>query len=336
MKRLVMQRLLAWKKNASRKPLLIKGVRQVGKTYILKEFGQVHFGKVHYVNFEKSSKASAIFEKDLDPKRIINELSFFLQEQINISEDLVIFDEIQACPRALTSLKYFEEDMGELAVCAAGSLLGIYLGPLSFPVGKVDMITLRPMCFEEFLMACDEQQLLEIIQNFSEDKAIPMMAHERLWQMLKYYFVVGGLPEAVKTFCDYNKELFLAFKKVREKQDLLVVAYFVDMAKHSGKVNAMHLDRVFKSVPLQLEKARDQTVGRYRFRGVIPGISHSERLANVIDWLENAGLVIKIPIVNQGFLPFKGHSKENIFKLMLFDVGILGSMIGLSPQRFGL
>jgi len=332
MKRLYMAKLKAWKSKSKRKPLLLKGVRQVGKTYLLKKFGKECFPKFHYLNFEKMPNLKEIFEKDLDPKRIIDELSFFLNESINIQKDFVIFDEIQECPKALTSLKYFNEDLPELCLCGAGSLLGIHLSPLSFPVGKVDFLTLRPMNFEEFLIACEDYKAIEFINDFKEKKEIPSIVHKHLWKMLKYYFVVGGLPEAVETFCKYKDDLYLAFNRVREKQDALVIAYFADIAKHSGKVNAMHIERIFNSVPMQLEKSHEKSSSRFRFKGVVPGISHYQRLADAIDWLEAAGLVLKISIVNQATLPLKAYGKDSLFKLFLFDIGILGALVGLSPS----
>lgn len=180
MNRLMMRRLLAWKQDKARKPLLIKGARQVGKTYLLKEFGKQHFPKFHYFNFEKQPNLAKIFEQDLDPKRILQELSFFIGESIHTAEDLIIFDEIQETPKALTSLKYFQEECPELYLCAAGSLLGLHLSPTSFPVGKVTYETLRPMSFEEFLIATNDKAL-SFLQSLSQKSRIPDVVHEHLW-----------------------------------------------------------------------------------------------------------------------------------------------------------
>jgi len=188
----MMQKLIKWKKEKNRKPLILKGVRQAGKTYLLKELGKNHFKKCHYFNFKKEPELSKIFEKDLVPKRILRDLSFRIDAPINIGSDFVIFDEIQESPKALTSLKYFQEDCSELHLCGAGSLLGLHLNSGSFPLGKVTFETLRPMNFEEFLMS-------------TQDKALPYFrklgsgntsegVHEHLWEQLKRYFVVGGLP----------------------------------------------------------------------------------------------------------------------------------------------
>lgn len=326
-----MGRLLKWKNEKPRKPLLLKGVRQVGKTHLLKEFGRLHFPQFHYFNFEKQPDLAKIFEPDLNPERILNELSFYLNRPINVGTDLVIFDEIQELPKALTSLKYFQEDCPELHLCGAGSLLGLHLSPSSFPVGKVTFETLRPMSFEEFLIASADKSL-PIIQKLTSKDKIPEILHDHLWEQLKRYFVVGGLPEVVLTYCENKDNLFEAFSLVRKKQDDLLNTYYADIAKHAGKINAMHIDRVFKSVPAQLQQVQDGSIARFKFKGVVPGVTHYDRLAGAIDWLEAAGLVIKVHIVNTGYFPFKGYAKENFFKLLLFDVGMLSSMSGLPPK----
>jgi len=331
MQRKMMDRLLQWKQEKHRKPLLLKGVRQVGKTHLIKEFGRHHFPQFHYFNFEKQPVLAKIFETDLDPQRILNELSLYLDRPINRDTDLIIFDEIQELPKALTSLKYFQEECPQLYLIGAGSLLGLHLSPGSFPVGKVTFETLRPMSFEEFLMA-NHDKSLPILQKLSLDSKIPEILHEHLLEQLKRYFVVGGLPEVVATYCEHKDDLFKAFSLVRKKQEDLLNSYYADIAKHSGKVNAMHIDRVFRSVPDQLSQVQDGSIGRFKFRGIVPGVSHYDRLAGAIDWLEATGMIIKVHIVNTGHLPFKGYSKENFFKLLLFDVGILGNMSGLPPK----
>lgn len=333
MKRLMMQALVDWKGGGDRKPLLLKGVRQVGKTYLLKEFGKLHFPKTHYFNFEKQPALAKIFEPDLVPGRILNELSFLLDCPINKDKDLVIFDEIQEVPKALTSLKYFTEDCPKLHLCGAGSLLGIHLNAGSFPVGKVTFQTLRPMSFEEFLLADGDEKSFQMIQQSTLEGGISDIVHQHLWDQLKRYFIVGGMPEVVSFYCRHHKEdLFEALSSVRKKQDDLVRAYYADIAKHSGKINAMHIARVFNAVVSQLNQVQDSNTARFKFKGVVPGISHYDRLAGAIDWLEAAGLVLKIPVINTAQLPFKGYVKENIFKLFLVDVGILGSISNLSPK----
>jgi len=221
MKRLIMEDLLGWRGEKARKPLIIRGVRQCGKTYILKEFGRQYFSRCHYFNFEITPQLSKIFDSDLVPARILNELSFLAGQPIDIENELLIFDEIQACPNALTSLKYFQEAYKQLYLCAAGSLLGIHLGPVSFPVGKVTLMTLHPMNFEEFLMADGDERSLEVMCNLKLNGAISEIIHEHLWGQLKRYFVVGGMPEAVAAYCERKSTLIEAFKKAREIQSQL-------------------------------------------------------------------------------------------------------------------
>lgn len=331
MQRLMMDKLITWKKSANRKPLILRGVRQVGKTYLLKKFGKNYFQNCHYFNFEREPGLSKIFEQDLVPKRILTELSFHVNSPINIGEDFVIFDEIQESAKVLTSLKYFQEDCPDLHLCGAGSFLGLHLNSGSFPVGKVTFETLRPMNFEEFLMSTQDKTL-SYFRTMDSDDQVFHSVHEHLWEQLKRYFVVGGLPEVVKTYSENFHNLFEAFSRVRKKQEDLINTYYADIAKHSGKVNAMHIDRVLRSVPAQLEQSYDNSIKRFKFKEVISGITHYDRLSGAIDWLEAAGLVIKVHIVNTARLPFPGYKKENIFKLLLMDIGILGAMSNLSPK----
>lgn len=332
MRRLLLQKLLDWKVKPGRKPLLLQGARQVGKTTLLHQFGKEAFPAYHFLNFEKDLELAKIFDKNLDPKYLINELSFYLGRAIDKDNDLLIFDEIQACPRALTSLKYFAEEAPEMAVAAAGSLLGIYLGPVSFPVGKVDFLTLYPMGFEEFLLALGKNQIYEYLEKYEGDAPFSEIAHEKLFEQLIHYFVVGGLPEVVKTFRDLKDNEFVAFEKSREKQKDLMASYLADIAKHSGKINAMHISRVWQAAATQLADNHDGNASKFKFKDVIPGNDRYSRLAGPIDWLEAARLVIKVPIVNAGHLPFMAHASESAFKLYLFDVGLLGAMINLPPH----
>lgn len=328
MKRQFIHALAAWKEKEDRKPLIIRGARQTGKTYILQEFGKSYFSRYHYFNFEDDGSLASLFEYDLNAKRIFNELNFRLNFAIDPKKDLVIFDEIQACPRALSSLKYFHENLPELALCSAGSLLGIHLSDSPFPVGKVDMLTMHPLSFIEFLEANGDERYGERLRAFE----LPEGMHDYLWNQLKIYFITGGLPEVVKIYMRHKDNLFSALQKVREKQEELIVAYHADMAKHSGKVNAMHLDRIWNAIPTQLAQSQDGSAKKFKFKDVIPGTSRYDRLATGFDWLEAAGLLIKIPICKSARLPFSAYTRENMFKLLCFDVGILGALSGLSPQ----
>lgn len=340
MQRQLIKSLVTWKDKAGRKPLLLKGARQVGKTHLLKRFGEESFENCHYINFELEKKLHDLFEQDLNPKRIINELGFATGKSININTDLVIFDEIQACPNALTSLKYFNEDLPELALCTAGSLLGVHLNIGSFPVGKVDRLNMFPMTYQEFLQALNETQLLDLLHNHDYRTAFPEAAHNRLWQWWKHYLIIGGMPEVISTYINHKEDLNLAFQEVRNKQNELVEAYFADIAKHAGKVNAMHIMRCWEQTAIQLAANHDGKATKFRFKGILPSIDRYSRLANVIDWLIAANLVIKIPITNLVQQPLKAFTKESAFKLFIFDVGMLGSLLGLEAKtiydyRFG-
>ncbi|MCL5260777.1 MAG: AAA family ATPase, partial [Gammaproteobacteria bacterium] len=336
MKRKIVTFLSKWQQQTRRKPLILKGARQVGKTYLLKEFGQSQFSSYHYFDFEKQRDLAKVFQQDLNPQRIINELSFYARKAIDIKHDLVIFDEIQACPSALTSLKYFCEEMPELALCSAGSLLGIHLNSDSYPVGKVEELSLYPLSFSEFLQAVGDEKSLQYVDNLSQS-SMPEIVHDHLCQQLKNFFIVGGLPELVVNYRDaIAKEnspvnLLNIFDEIRTKQEVLIKAYFADMAKHAGKVNAMHLDRIWHAAATQLAEVQDATSSRFRFKGVIPGIDRYSRLASAIDWLEGAGIIIKSSVITDAYLPLAAYAKEGFFKLFIFDVGILGAMLNLAP-----
>lgn len=331
MKRKLIQALNQWKTKANRKPLILQGARQVGKTFLLKEFGKSSFPQCHYFNFEKETELATIFQLDLDPQRIINELSFRINKPIMVEEDLVIFDEIQMCPQALTSLKYFQEEMPQLALCSAGSLLGVHLNHGSFPVGKVEFIKMFPMTFMEFLQGVGDEKSVSFLTAF-DGSYIPSIVHQHLWDQFKLYLVVGGLPEVIDIYRKNQDNLFNALLNVRIKQNDLIKSYYVDMAKHSGKINAMHIDRLWRAIPRQLARNEEGNASKFKFKDIIPGIDRYSRLVNVIDWLDAAGLIIKVYIVEKAHLPLMAYTKENSFKLLMFDVGILGAMSDLSPK----
>lgn len=333
MKREIYQKLVAWKQQKNRNPLILNGVRQCGKTFVLTEFGENEFAHVHYFNFERQPELADIFAGNLNPNTILEQLSFKTNKPINTTTDIVIFDEIQAIPRALTSLKYFQEELPELALCSAGSLLEIYLNDNSYPVGKVNLLKLCPMNFIEFLLAIDDKPSVDLIQNCTQNTIIPDFVHAHLWQRLKWYFVTGGLPKVVDIFRDNRENLFDAFGLVRAKQLELVSNYYGDMAKHAGKTNAMHLNRVWQSIPSQLANTQDGSAQRFKFKGVVPGVDRYSRLTDAFDWLQATGLFIRVPIISSGEQPLSAFKKEeSFFKAYMFDVGILGAMSGLAPR----
>jgi predicted AAA+ superfamily ATPase len=339
MKRAIENQLLAWKNiadtKAQRLPLILLGARQVGKTYTLKKFAQENFPQYHYVNCEKQRSIAEVFNGNLDPKTVIDNLSLALNTPINKNSDLIILDEIQAVPHALTALKYFAEEMSECAIIAAGSLLGLKLNEVSFPVGKVDYLHMYPFTFFEFLQGIGDDLLLEHLQASLKSKSIKIsnLLHEKLWEKLKVYFVVGGLPAAINTYKESKVSAFEKFEQVRATQEKLIASYFDDMSKHSGKENAMNIERLWENIPNQLVREQDSSSSRFRFKGVIPGIKSYSNLVGIIDWLEAAKLIIKVKIVNHAGIPLSAHTQENRFKLFCFDCGLLGALSELKPSE---
>jgi len=315
--------------------LLLNGARQVGKTYILKEFGKNRFANVHYFDLEedKATLESIFTEGSLDPKIIIDKLSFISGKEINIDNDLLILDEIQSIPRAITSLKYFRQKMAGLAVAAAGSNLGVAHAEAAFPVGKIESLFLYPMNFEEFLIGTNENHASNFLDSFRGDKTDDIY-HARLFELLKIYFITGGLPEVILEYLKEKDNPLIAFRNVRSLQKLLLLHYRNDFSKYSGHTNSRHIERVFNSVPSQLSKIRDGTTKKYKFKDVISsGYRTYEDLADPINWLVKAGLVFKIDISEYPTIPLYGNTLENSFKLFLFDIGLLGSMVYISPEN---
>ena len=322
MERDLYQKLVEWKHKPGRKPLLLKGARQVGKTWLLTDFGNKEFSQTHTLNFERDPDACTLFEGSLSPNTILRNLELYLNRSVNISSDLILFDEIQDCPKALTSLKYFAEEQPELAICCAGSHIGLALGSSSFPVGKVELLTLYPMTFREFL----EAQHKKLIEMIDAPPPIPEVFHARLWEELKTYYVTGGMPEVVQSYLNHQPASHETFLGIREIQNRLIQGYSADFAKHSGKTNAAHVNRVFDNVPEQITKTVDSSVSRYRFKDVIPGYSKFSQLGGPIDWLIQSGLILPVYIVDSPAIPLRSRRKNSTFKLFLFDIGLLGCL----------
>ncbi len=320
-------KLLAWKAGNNRRPLILRGARQTGKTYAITQFGTRMFRELHYLNFQETKRLHQIFAGDLEPQRLLESIEFALDRSIDINADLIFFDEIQDCSQALNSLKYFHERMPHLAICAAGSLLGVTHTETSFPVGKVSFLDLYPMSFGEFLLALGEHRSYDIINNVSTVKKIPNVAHEHLMGVLREYFVVGGMPDVVAQYARGRDNKRTAFRQVRETQKNLLSGFVADFAKYSGKVKAREITAIFESIPSQL--ARESK--KFKASSVVPGGRFS-KLLDAVDWLEGAGLIIRVKIANSGELPFAAFTKANRFKLYFFDVGLLGALAGLSPS----
>ena len=323
--------LLQWKQSIPRKPLVLRGVRQTGKSFSLREFGVQYFQNYHLVNFQEDPDFNSIFAGSLTPARIIEALELLLNRNINPATDLLILDEIQDCPRAITSLKYFYENMPDLAICCAGSLLGVVHSDSPFPVGKVTFLDLHPLSFKEFLSALAEDRVLDYLQNLNSTSTIPDVIHKQCLQLLREYFVVGGMPEVVNLYQQQREHRHLAFADVRAKQRDLLDAYIRDFAKYADTVRADRILAVFNAIPAQL--AKDNR--RFIAAKVIDKGRYS-KLQTAIDWLTGAGLAVKVPIANSGELPFAAFTQENRFKLYFFDTGLLGALAQLSPNTLYL
>jgi hypothetical protein len=307
-------------------PLVLKGARQTGKTHILKRFGEKEFSRLVYLDLQKDPGLHAIFDGDLTPARVVEAIEFATGTPLNTQADLLFLDEAQECSRALTSLKYFSEQMPELAVCAAGSLLGVTHPESPFPVGKVTFLQLNPMSFEEFLLAIGEQQAYEVLVKTTGPGPLGALYHRRLLELLREYFVVGGMPEVVAAYASQRKQKLTAFGTARSLQRDLLMAFISDFAKYSGKVNATAITSTFESIPGQLARVNK----KFRASAAVKGGRFS-RLSGAIDWLVGAGLALKVKIANSGELPFSAFTNDNRFKLYLFDTGLLGALARLSP-----
>jgi predicted AAA+ superfamily ATPase len=321
MERDIVQKLVAWKENQEKKPLILKGLRQCGKTYILQDFGNKHYEDTAYFNFEGNEKIADCFQRDLDPKRIMAELSILRQKTIEPGSTLVIFDEIQFCNRALTSLKYFCEENSGFHIACAGSLLGIALSkPFSFPVGKVDFLTLRPLSLREFLIASGEKMLLDYIENFAGAR-IPEAFAERLETYLKTYYIVGGMPEVVSSWITEQN-----IGRVEEIQQRILESYELDFAKHAPVNDFPRLQAVWRSIPLQLAKENSKFI----FSQVKQG-ARAKDFEDALEWLVGAGLAFKVSKIEKPFMPLAAYADDAFFKVYMADCGLLRKMSRLPP-----
>ncbi|MBF0431716.1 MAG: ATP-binding protein [Fibrobacteria bacterium] len=331
MKRVIHKALLDWKSSENRKPLLLKGTRQVGKTWSLKNFGNECYAKTHYLNFQDSNRLKSLFEDGYEVKKVIQDIENYLQAGIDIHKDLLIFDEIQDCPQAITSLKYFCENIPELSLCCAGSHLGVTLAVNSFPVGKINSLSMYPVTFQEYLLN-KNKRLYESLLSAGIDNKLSSITHGLLWDELKTYYVIGGLPEIVQFYLEHQKNLFTTYTHIRKMQKELIENYRSDFAKHSGKVNANHINGVYDNIPSQIQKVHDGSVKRYQFKDVLPNKTKYSQLAGPIDWLVHAGLLLKVSIANNAEIPLDAYCKQNMFKLYLFDTGLLGAQMKIPVE----
>lgn len=323
MKRDIYKSLLRWKTSPRRKPLLLKGARQTGKTYILKEFGENEYDSCLYFNFEKDPLLKDFFSQQLQPEQLIQNLGLYTHKTIHPERDLIIFDEIQASNNALKSLKYFQEEAPEYHLAAAGSLLGIALsGPGSFPVGKVNFLELYPMTFLEFLKAIKAGDLREYLEKTSKPAPFPKPLHLKLIQYLRTYYFTGGMPEAVAYYAQH-KDL----NEVREIQNEIINAYALDFAKYAASPDIPKLSLIWDSIPVQLAKENKKFV--------FTMLKKSARLRdfeNAIEWLEKSGLILRLFRVKTAKHPLKAYVEDNIFKIYVLDIGLLGAMASIEPD----
>jgi predicted AAA+ superfamily ATPase len=318
-----MESLLAWKNSPNRKPLLLKGARQTGKTWLMRELGRSSYLNTVYIDFFNNQQAKKIFDGDLNPQRIIEELGFISGESIRAGETLVIFDEIQECNRGLNSLKYFCEEAPEYHVIAAGSFLGIALHPgESFPVGKTDSLTLYPMTFSEFLAAMDQQQLLIAIEK--PDPRLAALVKDGLLKYLKYYFYVGGMPEVVLAFTKEKN-----FNATRAIQKKIISDYENDFSKHIGTGYSEKLTRLWNSIPRQLARETKKFV----YNEVKAGAKSRDYRSSLL-WLSKCGLAYEISRITLPHYPLASYAEPEHFKLYMLDIGLLSAMSGLDIEAF--
>lgn len=325
MERKIENSLLGWKNKPTRVPLIIQGARQVGKTYLLTNFGKNHYKNTIYLNFESFPDLATIFEKDLSPQRILQELSIFFGSSIFEHETLLIFDEIQASERALTSLKYFAEQAPNYHIIAAGSLLGVAIrrNDFSYPVGKVEHMTLYPMDFEEFLWAVDQSEALALIKSCFADNT-PSGIHTTLLNLHEKYVFIGGMPAAVREFVD-SQDLAMVQNYQRNIND----AYVADMAKYATAWETVRIMATYNSIPRQLAKENR----KFQYKVIKSGARAAE-FSNAIDWLLSAGLIIRCEKINEPTFPLIADADPNYFKIYMADIGILCSQYGVPPHRF--
>ena len=316
MKRKILQQLIDWKNSTSRKPLILNGARQVGKTFILREFGKEYYKNTVYVNLESNSAAASLFGSNISPKKLIKYLEAETGERIIPNDTLVILDEIQSCERAVTSLKYFCEEAPEYHIAAAGSLLGVAINrnQTSFPVGKVNILRLYPLDFEEFVTATGHDMLLDEIRNcYSTKTPMNEALHTMALSIYHDYLIVGGMPEAVKVFIETNSYIDSGLV-----QSSIIDNYAADMAKYATNSEAVKIRACYNSIPAQLAKDNK----KFQYKVVQKGGS-STIFGASLEWLKQAGVVLECQRVDQGTHPLPVYADQTAFKIYMSDVGLL-------------
>ena len=319
MRRNAIEKLIAWKDRDDRKPMVLKGARQVGKTWIMKEFGKNYYDNYVYINFDEEDEIKSLFEKNKNPYRLIELLSLIAGEKILPGKTLIIFDEVQECPEALNALKYFKEKANEYHIIAAGSLLGTLLAqPKSYPVGMVNLLDIYPLTFDEFLEAIDEP-LYTYYKGIQKHQEIEEIFHHRLLDIYNHYLIIGGMPECVASWLQYKDP-----EKISEIQQELIEVYENDFSKHNGKVNSGRILMVFRSIVTQLAKSNE----KFMYGAVREG-GRARDFEEAIEWLVSAGMLNRIYNVARMEHPLAAFDKLDQFKLFLFDTGLLKHMAGI-------
>ena len=321
MYRYAIENLDKWKNSKNRKPLIIEGARQVGKTWIMKEFGKKSYNKTVYINFDSNVQMAELFSIDLNVERIIMGLEIYAGHKINPADTLIIFDEVQEVPKALSSLKYFYENAPEYHIVCAGSLLGIALHEgTSFPVGKVDFLKLYPLSFKEFLMAIGLERFAELLDK--KDYDMIKSFKQTYIDALKQYYYVGGMPEVVASFADEKD-----FNEARKIQKRILTAYEQDFSKHAPKEIVPKIRMLWNSIPSQFAKENKKFI-----YGLIREGARAKEYETAIMWLSDCGLVHKVSRINAPNIPLKAYEDLKAFKLFIVDVGLLGAMVGLNQR----
>ena len=322
LQRFILKKLIEWKNSKYRKPLILKGARQIGKTYILKQFGEENYEGIAYFNFDHDEDLYNLFSKTKDPKRILEQLAFIYGKAILPEKTLIIFDEIQECPNALNSLKYFQEEANDYHIVCAGSLLVIRLSHTSFPVGKVEFLNMYPMTFSEFLIADNCENLVEYMKSIKDIQSIPDIFFNQLEEKLKAYFIIGGMPEAVKAWVN-EKDIEL----VNNIQENILKAYENDFSKHTQNSEANKISLIWNSIPSQLAKENK----KFLYQTVKEG-ARAREYENALNWLNDANLIYKIYNVRKTDFPLKAYNDLSAFKIYMNDIGLLRRMSNLDSR----
>ena len=320
MRRDAMQQLYDWKEKTTRKPLIVRGARQVGKTWLMKEFASSAYRQFAYINFEDNEVMKDVFQKDFDVERILMAIQLVTGIVVD-TETLIIFDEIQEAPRGLTALKYFQEKAPQYHVVAAGSLLGIAMHSNdSFPVGKVDFMDLYPLSFSEFLEAVGQEAFARLLAK--KDWGLIAAFRSKLIDLLKQYYYVGGMPEVVNAFINHKD-----YAEVRQLQQTILDSYDRDFSKHAPIAEVPRIRMIWRSVPAQLAKENKKFI-----YGVVKEGARAKDFELAIEWLIDAGLIYKVSRVKKAGIPLSAYEDFSAFKLFLLDTGLMGAMSGLPPQ----